>query len=227
MDYTSLLLYLAAIGVMIWAQTKVQGAYSHYRTVPTENHVTGAQVARRILDHNGLTHVEVQMSENGVLSDHFDPKNNVVNLSPMVYNEDSIASVAIAAHEVGHAIQYAEKYSFIGLRNTLLPAAIVSSNIGWYVIIAGFIFQINAIIYFGIAMLCVVALFQLVTLPVEFDASGRALKILASDGYISEDESADAKAMLRAAAFTYVAALLATLMQIVRLVLLNNRRSRR
>jgi len=227
MDILQLGLYIAAIVLVMWSQSKVQGAYKHFSTVRTENHLTGAAVARQILDSNGLSDVQVQVSQNGVLSDHFDPRTNIVNLSPKVYNEDSIASVAVAAHEVGHAIQFAENYSFIGIRNKLLPVAIVSGNLAWFVIVAGLVLQLPAIIYAGIAMLGVIALFQLVTLPVEFDASGRALRILSSDGFITADESADAKAMLRAAAFTYVAALLATLLQIFRLVLLSGRSNRR
>ncbi len=227
MDFLQLGLYIAAIVLVMWSQAKVQGAYKHFSTVQTEKHLTGATVARQILDRNGLSGVQVQVSQNGLLSDHFDPRTNIVNLSPKVYNEDSIASVAVAAHEVGHAIQFAENYSFIGVRNALLPVAIVSGNLAWFVIIIGLVLSQPTILYVGIAMLGVIALFQLVTLPVEFDASGRALRILSSEGFISEDEGADAKAMLRAAAFTYVAALLATVLQILRLVLLSGRSNRR
>lgn len=227
MDIFQLGLYIVAIVLVLWSQSKVQGAYKHFSTVRTENHLTGAAVARAILDRNGLGGVQVQISQNGLLSDHFDPRTNIVNLSPKVYNEDSIASVAVAAHEVGHAIQFAENYSFIGIRNKLLPVAIVSGNLAWGVIIFGLLLRISPVLYIGIAMLGVIALFQLVTLPVEFDASGRALRILSSEGFITDDESADAKAMLRAAAFTYVAALLATLLQIFRLVLLSGRSNRR
>jgi Zn-dependent membrane protease YugP len=227
MDIFQLGLYIAAIVLVMWSQAKVQGAYKHFSTVRTENHLTGATVARQILDRNGLSDVQVQVSQNGLLSDHFDPRTNIVNLSPKVYNEDSIASVAVAAHEVGHAIQFAENYSFIGIRNKLLPVAIVSGNLAWFVIIIGLVLGQQPILYAGIAMLGVIALFQLVTLPVEFDASGRALRILSSEGFINTDESADARAMLRAAAFTYVAALLATLLQILRLVLLSGRSNRR
>jgi Zn-dependent membrane protease YugP len=221
MDY---ILYFAAIGVVLWAQYKVKNAYKHYATVQTENHINGATVARRILESKGLSHVAVQVSQNGVLSDHFDPKSNTVNLSPKVYNDSTIASVAVAAHEVGHAIQYAEKYNAIAIRNTLLPVAIISGHLGWIVAIIGLMASIDPVFWLGIAMLGVIAAFQLVTLPIEFDASKRALAILGDGGYISSDEVVDAKAMLSAAAFTYVAALVATLMQIMRLVMLANRR---
>ena len=227
MGYLQLGLYIAAIVLVMWSQAKVQGAYKHFSEVRTEKHLSGAAVARQILDSNGLSDVQVQVSQNGLLSDHFDQRTNIVNLSPKVYNEDSIASVAVAAHEVGHAIQFAERYAFIGVRNALLPVAIVSGNLAWFVIIIGFISQQMPILYIGIAMLGVIALFQLVTLPVELDASGRALRILNSEGFINPDESADAKAMLRAAAFTYVAALLATVLQIIRLLLLSGRSNRR
>ena len=125
-----IILYVLAIALVFWAQYKVKGAYSHYSTVRNDSSLTGREVARRILDSHGLNDVEVLVSQNGILSDHFDPKKNTVNLSPKVYNDPSIASLAIAAHEVGHAIQYAENYSMISLRNSILPFAIVSGNLG-------------------------------------------------------------------------------------------------
>lgn len=219
-----IILYVVAIVLVLWAQTKVKGAYQHYAKVETENHLTGAQIAKSILDNKGLSHVQVQMSQNGILTDHFDPKTNTVNLSPRVYKEASIASVAVAAHEVGHAIQYAENYSIIGIRNAILPFAIVSGHLGWFVVIVGLMTSITSLFYLGLGMLLVIASFQLVTLPIEFDASKRALSILGDGQYINTDEIADAKAMLSAAAFTYVAALLATLMQILRILILSNRR---
>lgn len=221
------ILYFAAIALVMWAQFKVKGAYTRFSQVPTENGYTGAQVARHILDQNGLQNVTVQVSQNGLLSDHYDPRSETVNLSPKVYNENSIASVAVAAHEVGHAIQHAENYGAIKVRNALLPFAVVAGNLGWIVCIAGFILGLMQIFWVGIAMLFVIAAFQLVTLPVELNASGRALTILSADGIINDDERADAKAMLNAAAFTYIAALLATLLQIARLILMANSRSRR
>ncbi len=218
------LLYFLALGLVIWAQYAVKGKYNHFSQVSTNRHKTGAEVARDILRSRGLSDVEVLMSKNAVLSDHFDPKNNTVNLSPKVYNESSVASVAVAAHEVGHAIQYAENYGFIGVRNTLLPLTIVSGNFGWIVAIMGLVLSSTGLFYIGIGMILVIALFQTVTLPIEFDASKRALAILGNDGYLDIDEVADAKSMLSAAALTYVAALLSTLMQLLRLIMLSNRR---
>ncbi len=122
-----ILFYFAAIGLALWAQAKVTNAYAHFSEVTTEKRMSGYAVARAILDSHGLNHVEILESPKGMLSDHFDPKNNTVNLSPRVYKDASIASVAVAAHEVGHAIQHAEHYSYIGARNAILPFAIVSS----------------------------------------------------------------------------------------------------
>ena len=220
-----IILYVLAIALVFWAQYKVKGAYSHYSTVRNDSSLTGREVARRILDSHGLNDVEVLMSQNGILSDHFDPKKNTVNLSPKVYNDPSIASLAIAAHEVGHAIQYAENYSMISLRNSILPFAIVSGNLGWIAAIIGLASGLESLFYIGVIMLLVIATFQLITLPIEFDASKRALVQLETGNYISFDEKADVKSMLSAAAFTYVAALLSTIFQILRLFLIaNNRR---
>lgn len=218
------LLYFIALGLAFWAQVQVKNKYAHFATVTTRGHRNGSEVARSILDSRGLNDVEVIQSQSGILSDHFDPKTNTVHLSPKVYQGSSIASVAIAAHEVGHAIQYAENYSFISARNAILPFAIVSGHLAWIVAIMGLMTQAMSIFYVGIAMLLVIASFQLITLPIEFDASSRALSILRSDGYLDDDEIVDSKSMLSAAALTYVAALLATLLQILRLIMISNRR---
>lgn len=219
-----ILLYLAALVITIWAQTKVTNAYQHFAKVPNDRRLSGYTVARDILDRNGLYNVQVQVSQNGVLSDHYDPKTNTVNLSPRVYNDASIASVAIAAHEVGHSMQYAENYSMVGVRNTILPLAIISGHAGWIVLIIGLMANIDVLFFAGIAMVGIIGIFQLFTLPLEFDASKRALAHLSSGAYVSTDEVADAKEMLSAAALTYVAALVATLLQIMRFVMIYGRR---
>ncbi len=219
-----ILLYIAALVLTIWAQTKVKNAYQHFAKVPNERRISGYDVARDILNRNGLYDVQVQVSQNGVLSDHYDPKNNTVNLSPRVYNDTSIASVAIAAHEVGHAMQYAENYSMVGVRNSLLPLAIISGHAGWIVLIIGITAKIDLLFFAGLIMVGIIGLFQLFTLPLEFDASKRALAQLSTGGYINVDESADAKEMLSAAALTYVAALVATLLQIMRFIMIYGRR---
>lgn len=219
-----ILLYILAFIITIWAQTKVQNAYQHFAKVANERRLSGYDVARDILNRNGLYDVQVQVSQNGVLSDHYDPKTNTVNLSPKVYSDASIASVAIAAHEVGHAMQYAENYSMVGVRNSLLPLAIVSGHAGWIVLIIGLAARIDILFLAGLVMVGIIGLFQLFTLPLEFDASKRALVQLSDGGYVSTDEVADAKEMLSAAALTYVAALVATLLQIMRFVMIYGRR---
>ena len=216
-----------AIGLSLWAQSQVQGKYRHYANVETENRISGYQIARKILDSNGLQDVEVQVSQKGLLSDHYDPKTNTVNLSPKVYNDSTVASVAIAAHEVGHAIQYADHYSWIGLRNLLLPAAIVSGYAAWGVIMLGLLVSgLDILFWVGLMMLGAIALFQLVTLPLEFNASSRALQILEEGNYINMDEVADSRSMLNAAAMTYLAAFLVSLLQIMRLLLIRGSRRR-
>ena len=213
-----IILYVLAIALVFWAQYKVKGAYSHYSTVRNDSSLTGREVARRILDSHGLNDVEVLVSQNGILSDHFDPKKNTVNLSPKVYNDPSIASLAIAAHEVGHAIQYAENYSMISLRNSILPFAIVSGNLGWIAAIIGLASGLESLFYIGVIMLLVIATFQLITLPIEFDASKKALNIIEKQNILDRQELSQAQKVLQAAAFTYVAGTATTLLQILRLV---------
>ena len=211
-------LYLLALVLVVWAQFKVNGAYARYRNVSTRRGYRGVDVARMILNQNGLHDVKIEMATGGELSDHYDPQTNTVRLSKDVYYNDSIASVAISAHEVGHAIQHATNYGFIGLRNMILPYAMISSKLGWTILFLGLMFTLDSLFYIGIAMLCVIALFQLITLPVELNASKRALALLESNGIILAEEKRDCKTMLSAAAFTYIAALISTLLQILRLL---------
>ena len=211
-------LYLLALVLVVWAQFKVNGAYARYRNVSTRRGYRGVEAARMILNQNGLHDVKIEMATGGELSDHYDPQTNTVRLSKDVYYNDSIASVAISAHEVGHAIQHATNYGFIGLRNMILPYAMISSKLGWTIMFLGLMFTLDSLFYIGIAMLCVIALFQLITLPVELNASKRALALLESNGIILAEEKRDCKTMLSAAAFTYIAALISTLLQILRLL---------
>ena len=211
-------LYLLALVLVVWAQFKVNGAYARYRNVSTRRGYRGVEAARMILNQNGLHDVKIEMATSGELSDHYDPQTNTVRLSKDVYQNDSIASVAISAHEVGHAIQHATNYGFIGLRNMILPYAMISSKLGWTILFLGLMFTLDSLFYIGIAMLCVIALFQLITVPVELNASKRALALLESNGIILAEEKRDCKTMLSAAAFTYIAALISTLLQILRLL---------
>lgn len=223
MQGLEIILLFGAMILVMWSQSKVQNKYQQYSRVAVNAHYTGAEIARLILKRKGIYDVQVEMGQ-GLLSDHYDPRTKIVRLSPDVYNTNSVAAVSIAAHEVGHAIQHAENYGGIALRNTILPAAIVSGHLAWGVIIIGLFSNIDAIFFTGILMLGVIALFQMITLPVEFNASSRAIGLLTDMGILSADERSYAKDMLSAAAFTYVAALIATLAQIMRLLLLRGRR---
>jgi uncharacterized protein len=223
MIYMEYILLFGAMFLVMWSQSKVKGKYEQYSRVSAETHYTGAQIASMILKRKGIYDVQVEMGQ-GLLSDHYDPKAKIVRLSPNVYNTNSIAALSIAAHEVGHAIQHAENYGGIALRNTILPAAIISGHLAWGVILIGLFAGLDILFFAGIAMLGVIALFQTVTLPVEFDASSRAITLLSNMNILSSDEQSYAKDMLSAAALTYVAALIATLAQIMRLFLLRGRR---
>lgn len=217
-----ILLYIFAIAIMLVAQSNVNNAYKRYRTIRARCNYTGEEIARIILDNHGLHDIYVGCSQNGILSDHYDPKNRVVNLSPEVFNGRSIASIAVAAHECGHAIQHATKYYALEVRNYILPLAIVSSNFGWTAIMIGFMASYNPLVTIGIVMLIVIAAFQLMTLPVELNASKRALAILEKD-FLDFDEVDDAEKMLQAAAFTYIASLISSVVNILRILLIRNR----
>lgn len=217
-----ILLYILAIIVVIWSQMKVTNAYRHYKNVRNANGITGAQAARQILDSNGLNDVRIEHAQ-GMLGDHYDPRAKVVRLSDEIYQGDSIAAVSVAAHECGHAIQHANNYGFIALRNSILPFCAISSNLAWPVLMFGLIFSYEPLVYFGIILLTVVLIFQVITLPVEFNASSRAMTILSNQGMILERERTEVKAMLSAAAYTYVAAVVSSAIQILRFLLIANR----
>ncbi|MDL2212037.1 zinc metallopeptidase [Erysipelotrichaceae bacterium OttesenSCG-928-M19] len=222
---TQWLLIIASVVLMMVVQGVLQRNYKKYSTMRNHRGISGFEVARRILDSNGLTNVQIFEGQ-GQLSDYFDPTKNIIKLSPEVYSGRSIASLAIAAHEVGHAIQYATKYPVIALRNKILPLAISASNLAWVVIFAGLFLTTasNTILYIGIGMLVVVAAFQLITLPLEFNASSRALANLESGNYLDYDELPKAKRVLNSAAMTYVAALITTVIEIIRVVLISRSR---
>lgn len=208
---------LAAI-LSLYAQGKVQSNYSKYRRVMNHRMMTGAQVARSILDAQGLGHVQVH-KVSGQLSDHYNPQNNTVNLSDDIYNGTTVAAMAIAAHECGHAIQHKEGYRAIVVRNLILPFANVGQYLGWIAIVIGLAIGHTKIAWVGFILMLGILAFQLVTLPVEFNASSRALAIL-DQYYLDPDEYNGAKSMLSAAAMTYVAALVSTLMSMLRIFLL-------
>ncbi|EKN67332.1 putative Zn-dependent protease [Schinkia azotoformans MEV2011] len=213
------LVYFAIIILIpLWAQMKVKGAYRKYSQVPASSGMTGAQVARTILDNNGLYNVRVEETH-GVLSDHYDPRSKTVRLSSGNYHGVSVAGAAVAAHEVGHAIQDAQDYAFLRFRHALVPVANLGSNLSWILIMIGIFAQISGFLLLGIGCMAAAVLFQIVTLPVEFNASSRAMDEIVSAGVIRNDEERETRKVLNAAALTYVAAALVAVLELVRLLL--------
>lgn len=219
------LVILPAILFAIFAQARVSSAFNKYKSVYSRRGLSSQEVARQILDDNGLYHVTVEPVQ-GKLTDHYDPRANVVRLSQSVYGNTSVASIGIAAHEVGHAIQHASGYMPIKIRNSVIPVANFGSSLSMPLVILGLIFSAQPLISAGIFLFTFVVLFQAVTLPVEFNASSRALKTLEQYHILDEDELKQSKSVLSAAALTYVAALLSSLLSLLRLILLANSRRR-
>ena len=224
-DQTIIILIPALIFSLI-AQLMVKGAFSKYSGVRNSRGYTGADAARAILDRNGLSYIRIEHI-NGELTDHYDPGANVIRLSDSVYNNDSVAAVGIAAHEAGHAVQYAEGYGPIKVRSAIIPITQFGSNLSTPLVILGIIFSSNVLITAGILLFCTVVLFQAITLPVEFNASGRALKVLREEHFLDDDEMKGAKSVLTAAALTYVAAMFSALASLARLLLIRNRNNSR
>lgn len=224
-DQTIIILIPALIFSLI-AQLMVKGAFSKYSGVRNSRGYTGADAARTILDRNGLSYIRIEHI-NGELTDHYDPGANVIRLSDSVYNNDSVAAVGVAAHEAGHAVQYAEGYGPIKVRSAIIPITQFGSNLSTPLVILGIIFSSNVLITAGILLFCTVVLFQAITLPVEFNASGRALKVLREEHFLDDDEMKGAKSVLTAAALTYVAAMFSALASLARLLLIRNRNNSR
>ncbi len=216
--FSYLIFMLPALLLGLWAQAKVNGTFKKYSRIGNSRNITGEQVARMILDRNGLHNIEVERI-NGNLTDHYDPQAGVIRLSSSVYGSTSIGAIGVAAHEAGHAVQDAEDYVPIRVRNKIVPVCNFGSSVGPILILLGCMFAgsnfgINLMLL-GIALFSLVALFQLVTLPVEFDASKRALRIIEESGQFVKDDYRGAKKVLTAAAMTYVAALVTSVMQIL------------
>lgn len=218
------LILIPAILISAWAQFKVSSTFNKYSTVRSINGYTGAQVARILLNDAGLQEVEIQQVP-GRLSDHYDPIAKVLRLSSDVYGSTSVASIGVAAHEVGHAIQDKESYSALVFRNAIVPVVNFSSSLSWILFFIGILLSYSTLVTIGIILFSVVVLFQLVTLPVEFNASSRALKLLEARGILYDKEVEGARKVLSAAALTYVAATLMAVLQLVRLIAISNRNS--
>lgn len=224
-DWTYLVFIVPALLISMWAQFKVSSAFNKYAKVRTTRGLTGAQTADYILRANGVKGVRIEHVQ-GSLTDHYDPSANVIRLSDSVYNATTVSAIGVAAHETGHALQYAEGYTPIKLRAAIIPASRIGSAASWPLLLIGIIFSIRPLIWLGIAFFSLATLFQVLTLPVEFNASSRALKAIGKWNILSEEEHQGAKKVLTAAALTYVAALLTSLMQLLRLILLfGNRRN--
>lgn len=222
------MIYIALIiGVVIslYAQFKVKKSFEHYSNIQSMSGMTGSQVAKLILDRRGIYDVDVQPVA-GVLTDHYDPSSKTVRLSEEVYGSSSISAVSVAAHEVGHAIQHNEQYAFLNFRSLLAPVAGFTSKFVYVLIFAGFAFEIMKLVDLGIVFFSIALLFQIVTLPVEFNASSRALYNLQDYGLIAGDEIKLSKKVLSAAALTYVAATAVSALNLIRFIILRNSRRR-
>ena len=203
-----LLAFVVPLVIGFWAQHRVKSTFARNLEVPVANGMTGAQVARHVLDANGLNDVPVEETP-GSLSDHYDPRSKSVHLSPEVYNGVSVASTAVGAHEVGHAIQHANAYAFFKFRSAMFPVVAFASNIWVLFLIGGLFLGVLGLVYVAVALYSIAVLFQIVTLPVEFDASKRAIQQLRALGLVPANESTGVRRVLKAAAWTYVAAALA------------------
>jgi len=218
----TMIILIPAIIISFWAQNKIDSTYKKYSKVRTINGYTGQQIARMMLDNAGLFDVRIEVV-NTKLGDHYDPSSRILRLSPDVYAGGTISSAGIAAHEVGHAMQHKEKYKPLTIRNAIVPVVNISSSISWVLFFIGMLLSFKGLIILGIVLFSAVVVFQLITLPVEFDASTRALNILKSRGILYGDETKNAQKVLDAAAMTYVAATLMAISQLIRLIAISNR----
>ena len=218
-DPTYILVIIGAL-ITIWAQFRVKSTFTKYSLVYSRSGMTASEVATNILHRNGIYDLTVDRVA-GNLTDHYDPRSRTLKLSDSTYGSTSVAAIGVAAHECGHAIQHNQDYIPLKVRNSIVPVVNICSTLSWPIILIGIIMSFNqGLINFGIILFSAVVLFQLVTLPVEFNASNRALAILNTQGFLYDNENAMAKKVLKAAALTYVAAVASSILQLLRLVLL-------
>lgn len=217
------LLLIPALLFSMWAQFKIRSTFSKYSEIGARKGITADQVSRALLDRFGLQSVRVERVA-GDLTDHYDPTKKVLRLSDSTSGSTSIAAIGVAAHEVGHAIQDKENYAFLRMRNTIVPVVNIGSMLSMPLFFIGLIMGSLNLLNLGILLFCGVLVFHLVTLPVEFDASAKALRVLSDTGLLTSDEIGGARSVLSAAALTYVAALIMTVLQLVRLLALRNMR---
>lgn len=220
-DYYYFVLVVPAVILSIIAQIAVKSTYRSMSKVRNGSGLTGAAAAARVLSYYGITNVRI-VQINGNLTDHYDPRDNVIRLSSKVFSDSSIASVGIACHEAGHAAQHAQGYAPIKLRNAILPVANIGSSAGIFLAVLGYILGFGVLTKVGIVLFAAVVVFQLVTLPIEFNASARAMRVIDETGMLNSTEQRGARKVLTAAAMTYVAALLVSIMSLLRLILKYN-----
>ncbi|WP_368657947.1 zinc metallopeptidase [Metabacillus halosaccharovorans] len=213
------ILIFITLGISIWAQFRVKGNFNKWAEVATKTGLSGAETARRILDSNGLYNIPIEVVP-GTLSDHYDPVKKVVRLSEAVYYGRSIASVSVAAHEIGHAIQHQQSYAALMLRHKIFPFANIASGIAPFLFIGGLLLQQLSLIGIGIVFFSAAVAFQLVTLPVEFDASKRARNLMLAEGILYNEEEHGVKKVLNAAALTYVAGALMALFELIKFIMI-------
>ncbi len=224
-DYYYLILVVPALLLAIWAQVQVKTTYRKYSRVPNSRGMTGAYAAQAVLNFYGITDVRIERVS-GNLTDHYDPRSKVIRLSDGVYNSSTVAAIGIACHEAGHAAQHAENYAPIKIRNAIIPVCNIGSTIGIPLALIGWIFSFSILIYVGLGLYAAVFIFQVATLPVEFNASRRAIRVIDETQLLRDDEIGGAKKVLAAAAMTYVASMMVSLANLLRLLLRfsNNRR---
>lgn len=223
-DWT-MILVIPGLLLGLWAQFKVKSSFEKYQRVLSRSGYTADDVARRLLSRANCTEVSIQQT-GGSLTDHYDPRSQVLRLSNTVYGSGSVAAIGVAAHECGHAMQHKEGYAPLKLRSMLVPVVNLGSNLYFPIFMLGLVFSWEPLVYVGIACFALTLLFALVTLPVEFNASSRAIRALREGGYLGEEELRGAKAVLDAAALTYVASAISSLLQLVRLLLIARRNDR-
>ncbi len=225
LDYYYIVLVVPTLIFALIAQVQVKSTFNRYSHVLSRRQYTGAMVARQILDANGLTNIRLERVA-GELSDHYDPRAGVIRLSDSTYNSTSVGAIGVAAHEVGHAIQYQVGYLPIKIRNAIIPVTQLGSSLAIPIAVVGLIMGMDLLVQVGILLFCAVVVFQLITLPVEFNASRRAMETLDKDHILEGDELRGARKVLSAAAMTYVASLIVAVANLLRLLALRNRNRR-
>ena len=223
LDWTMLLI-LPGLLLGLWAQARVKSSFEKFSKVRTQRGIPSQELVRQLLSRQGVVDITISPTQ-GTLSDHYDPSSNTLRLSQGVFGSDSVAAVGIAAHEAGHALQKEQGYSLLSLRSLMVPVVNIGSNLAWPIFVLGIIFSWKPLMYIGIATFAAVVVFSLITLPVEFDASRRANVMLSESGYFTQEELNGVRTVLNAAALTYVASFISTLMQLLRLVLIARRRN--